>query len=90
VLADLRLALRGAEAYDIYPRDLGTLYRGGQLVVTGRYRTPGDVRVALTATVAGAAEARSFDWPVTLPRVRGRQRLHPARVGHAQGGLPAR
>lgn len=67
VLADLRLALRGAEAYDIYPRDLGTLYRGGQLVVTGRYRAPGDVRVALTATVAGQADARTFEWPVALP-----------------------
>jgi Ca-activated chloride channel family protein len=67
MLADLRLALRGADAYDIYPRDLGTLYRGGQLVVTGRYRTPGAVRVALTATVAGQAEPRAFDWPVALP-----------------------
>lgn len=67
VLADLRLALRGAEAYDIYPRDLGTLYRGGQLVVTGRYRHPGAVHVGLTATVAGQPEARAFDWPVTLP-----------------------
>jgi Ca-activated chloride channel family protein len=67
VLADLRLALRGADAYDLYPRDLGTLYRGSQLVVTGRYRTPGATTVALTATVAGQAEPRTFDWPVTLP-----------------------
>ncbi|MEZ4411052.1 MAG: VIT domain-containing protein [Polyangiales bacterium] len=67
VLADLRLALRGADAYDIYPRDLGSLYRGGQLVVTGRYRTPGATRVALTATVAGQQDPRTFEWPVTLP-----------------------
>ncbi len=67
VLADLRLAMRGAEAYDIYPRDLGTLYRGGQLVVTGRYRAPGDIQVALTATVAGAEQPRTFEWPVALP-----------------------
>ncbi|MFO0649861.1 MAG: VIT domain-containing protein [Polyangiales bacterium] len=68
VLADLRLALRGADAYDIYPRDLGTLYRGSQLVVTGRYRTPGATNVALTATVAGQADPRTFEWPVTLPQ----------------------
>ncbi|MBI5513125.1 MAG: VWA domain-containing protein [Deltaproteobacteria bacterium] len=67
VLADLRLALPGADAYDIYPRDLGTLYRGGQLVVTGRYRTAAPVRVGLTATVAGQQGARTFEWPVTLP-----------------------
>jgi len=67
VLADLALAMPGAEAYDIYPRDLGTLYRGGQLVVTGRYRAPGEVRVALNATVAGQADPRRFEWPVTLP-----------------------
>jgi Ca-activated chloride channel family protein len=67
VLADLRLALPGADAYDIYPRDLGTLYRGGQLVVTGRYRTAAPVRVGLSATVAGQQGARTFEWPVTLP-----------------------
>ncbi|MBL8605409.1 MAG: VWA domain-containing protein [Myxococcales bacterium] len=66
VLADLRLAMRGAEAYDIYPRDLGTLYRGSQLVVTGRYRQPGEVRVGLTATVAGSVEPRTFEWPIQL------------------------
>lgn len=67
VLADLRLALRGADAYDLYPRDLGSLYRGSQLVVTGRYRTPGNTNVALTATVAGQADPRTFEWPVALP-----------------------
>jgi glutamate--cysteine ligase len=36
-------------------------------VVTGRYRQAGDVHGGLTATVAGPAEARSVDWPVTLP-----------------------
>ena len=67
MLADLRLALRGADAFDVYPRDLGTLYRGGQLVVTGRYRTAGATNVALTATVAAQEAPRTFEWPVTLP-----------------------
>ncbi len=67
MLADLRLALRGADAFDVYPRDLGTLYRGGQLVVTGRYRTAGAANVALTATVAAQEAPRTFEWPVTLP-----------------------
>jgi len=66
MLADLRLALRGADAFDIYPRDLGTLYRGGQLVVTGRYRTAGSATVALTATVASQEAPRTFEWPVSM------------------------
>lgn len=66
MLADLRLAVRGADVFDVYPRDLGTLYRGGQLVVTGRYRTPGATTVALTATVARQEAPRTFEWPVTM------------------------
>lgn len=66
MLADLRLALRGADAFDVYPRDLGTLYRGGQLVVTGRYRTAGSATVALTATVASQEAPRTFEWPVSM------------------------
>lgn len=66
MLADLRLALRGADAFDIYPRDLGTLYRGGQLVVTGRYRTAGNATIALTATVASQEAPRTFEWPVSM------------------------
>jgi Ca-activated chloride channel homolog len=66
MLADLRLALRGADAFDVYPRDLGTLYRGGQLVVTGRYRTAGAATVALTATVASQEAPRTFEWPVSM------------------------
>ncbi|MDB4928576.1 MAG: Inter-alpha-trypsin inhibitor domain protein, partial [Myxococcaceae bacterium] len=66
MLADLRLALRGADAFDVYPRDLGTLYRGGQLVVTGRYRTAGNATVALTATVASQEAPRTFEWPVAM------------------------
>jgi Ca-activated chloride channel family protein len=66
MLADLRLALRGADAFDVYPRDLGTLYRGGQLVVTGRYRTAGSATVALTATVASQEAPRTFEWPVAM------------------------
>ncbi len=67
MMADLRLALRGADAYDVYPRDLGTLHRGGQLVVTGRYRTPGASTIALSARVAGQDSARTFEWPAELP-----------------------
>ncbi len=66
MLADLRLALPGADAFDVYPRDLGTLYRGGQLVVTGRYRTAGSATVALTATVAAQEAPRTFEWPVNM------------------------
>ncbi|UJR81304.1 VIT and vWA domain-containing protein [Sandaracinus amylolyticus] len=66
VLADLHLALPGASAFDVYPRDLGHLYRGDQLLVVGRYRGEGPVQVVLEGRVGGATPLR-LEFPVTMP-----------------------
>src|SRR5204862_7583763 len=38
ILSNLHLAFEGAEIYDVYPKTLPDLFKGGQVVVTGRYR----------------------------------------------------
>jgi Ca-activated chloride channel family protein len=48
VLSDLKLAVGGQSAYDVYPRVLPDLFKGSELVVFGRYRATGSQTVVLT------------------------------------------
>jgi Ca-activated chloride channel homolog len=50
VLTNLRLDFGNAGVYDLFPTQLPDLYRGGQLIVAGRYRRPGTEDVTLTGT----------------------------------------
>jgi Ca-activated chloride channel family protein len=56
VLTDLRLDFGGAEVYDLFPTRLPDLYAGGQVLVSGRYRTSGTFDVALSGTAQGSTE----------------------------------
>jgi Ca-activated chloride channel homolog len=38
ILANLTLAFDGVDTYDVYPRELPDLFKGSQLIITGRYR----------------------------------------------------
>jgi Ca-activated chloride channel family protein len=60
VLADLALDLTAFGAYDVYPRRLGDLFKGSQLVVMGRYRTPKDGTVVLTGSFNGKKTAYEY------------------------------
>lgn len=68
LLTDLALHIPGASVHDVYPRDLGHLYRGGQLLVVGRYRGDGAARVELSAHVSGEQAERSFAFDVAFPQ----------------------
>jgi len=75
VMIDLKVSMHNVRLTDVYPRELGDLFEGDQLVVTGRY-SAGDVRslpsnegayqgqLVLTGTYAG--EQRGFEYPVTI------------------------
>jgi Ca-activated chloride channel homolog len=60
VLADLALDLSSIGAYDVYPKRLGDLFKGSQLVVMGRYRTPKDGTVLLTGSVNGKKQVFEY------------------------------
>ena len=47
VLTDVSVEFEGSWVRDIYPRQLGDLFRGNQVVITGRYRDEGGVAIRL-------------------------------------------
>ncbi|MBX7100505.1 MAG: VWA domain-containing protein [Myxococcaceae bacterium] len=60
VLADLQLDLGAFTPFDVYPKRLGDLFKGQQLVVMGRYRTPGDGTVVLKGNVNGKPQVFEY------------------------------
>lgn len=50
---NLKLDFSGVDVYDVTPQNIGSLYRGEQLTVLGRYRGEGTVQVKLSAKVSG-------------------------------------
>ncbi|MBL8917612.1 MAG: VWA domain-containing protein [Myxococcaceae bacterium] len=81
VLADLSLDLAAFGAYDVYPKKLPDLFKGTQLVVTGRYRTPKESTVVLAGSMNGkkqvyeyradaAKEAKAYDFVPRLWAIR--------------------
>ncbi len=66
VLADLSLDLKAIAAYDVYPKKLPDLFKGGQLVVVGRYREPGEGKVKLAGYVDGAR--KEFEYATVAPK----------------------
>ena len=56
VLTDVRLAFDGADVYDIYPKTYPDLFKGSQMVITGRYRGGAVGTVHLTGLAGGTQE----------------------------------
>jgi Ca-activated chloride channel homolog len=65
VMTDLELTVDGTRFRQTEPARLPDLFRGGQLVLFGRYRDAGRVEIALSGTVAGRRE--TFTTFVELP-----------------------
>lgn len=61
VLTGCALTFDGVEAYDVFPRDLGSLFTGQQVLVFGRYRGHGAVRVRLAGRVEGAPKEYVYE-----------------------------
>ena len=57
VLSDLKLSVgKGIRLVDMYPKRLPDLYRGGQLLVFGRYRGKGHAAVTLSGKINGKTQ----------------------------------
>ncbi len=61
VLTDLKLEMRGIEAYDMYPPRLQDLFHGSEVMVLGRFRQAGKTNIVLTGQVQG--KARKIEMP---------------------------
>jgi Ca-activated chloride channel homolog len=55
---------QGAPINRLYPRNIGDLFEGEQLVLVARYKKSGPAKVKITGRVAG--QERKFDFPATL------------------------
>jgi len=66
VLTDIRLHVDGARLRDLEPSAIPDVFRGGQLVVFGRYHSDGPVEIELTGRVNG--RQRTFHASIDLPR----------------------
>lgn len=64
VLANVKVTMEGTDINRAYPRDLGDLFEGGQIVWAGRYRKSGNVRVTIGGSVSG--NPRKFESSTTL------------------------
>ncbi len=53
VLSDLKLDFDNVEVYQTYPKDLPDLFKGSNLLVFGRYKGNGNVKVTLTGKLNG-------------------------------------
>lgn len=57
VLSNVNIAFDGMETYDIYPKTMPDLFKGSQLVVTGRFRGNGAGTVRLSGLTSGSEES---------------------------------
>lgn len=62
VLASPRLSFEGVNVFEVYPKTLTDVFRGGQLLVLGRYRGEGTRTLKLTGTFMG--RPREFTYTV--------------------------
>lgn len=60
VLTDIRIHFGSAGVSDVYPREIPDLFKGSQLVLTGRYRNSGTARVVLEGKMEGRTKRFSY------------------------------
>jgi Ca-activated chloride channel family protein len=77
VLTDLRLTMPGASPFDVYPRDLGHLYRGEQLLVVGRFHGEGSGRVVLEGRLGSDTTVHELSYDVSFPTSEPRNEFLP-------------
>lgn len=60
ILTDLAFELEGVDAYAFAPGTLPDLYKGGRLILTGRYRRPGEATLTLRGRSEGGEATRTY------------------------------
>lgn len=61
VLSDIEVVVEGVKVEDLHPRPLPDLFRGGQLLLTGRFRGQGAATVRVRGQVNGKAVEHVFE-----------------------------
>lgn len=61
ILSNVKIAFDGADVYDVYPKVLPDLFKGSQLVISGRFRGAGHGTVRLSGLNNGTDESFKMD-----------------------------
>jgi Ca-activated chloride channel homolog len=64
VLLDTKISFSAPDISEVYPDPLPNLYKGQQLIVTGRYKNAGTVNVTFSGTTFGQPVA--YNYPIAL------------------------
>jgi len=64
VMTDLEVSVTGAELRNTYPREVGDMFDGDQIVLVGRYAGSGSGTLVIKGTYGG--KRRSFTYPVEI------------------------
>lgn len=76
VLSNVSIRAEGAQWSDVFPRELPDVFRGSQILVTGRYRGQGPQKLILSGKL-GSAE-REWTYNINFPAVEERHDSIPA------------
>lgn len=76
ILSGVKVTFEGVAVEEVYPKTLPDLFRGSQLLLTGRFKGEGELKVHLAGSVDGAPAAHTFAMKVggaskhsSLPRL---------------------
>jgi Ca-activated chloride channel family protein len=61
VLTDIEIAINNIRISDTYPSNIPDIFKGQQLVWTGKYNKPGKTKVTITGKVNGVVQTFSYD-----------------------------
>lgn len=67
VLTDIRVEFDGTDVNRLSPRDIPDLFEGSQLVITGRYRDSGPVKIRLSGKVGHDRQTFRFEADLASP-----------------------
>jgi Ca-activated chloride channel family protein len=66
MLTDVKVRIEGVETSDIHPRRNADLFKGGQIILFGRYEGSGDAQVHVTGLVNG--QEVGYTYAVSFPK----------------------
>ncbi|OGC82708.1 MAG: hypothetical protein A2788_02460 [Candidatus Abawacabacteria bacterium RIFCSPHIGHO2_01_FULL_46_8] len=66
LLEKLALQFKGADVYDLYPKELPDLYQGSQLIIVGRYKTAADDQLIINLSAGSEGKKQEFTSPPYL------------------------
>jgi Ca-activated chloride channel family protein len=66
-MRDVQLTFSGETVYDVTPSLIPNLYQGQQLVLFGRYKQPGQVKITMKATITG--QEKSWECLADMPNI---------------------